>query len=135
MLTENDVVNYVCEYLLNNNYQIEQKLTTSQTGVDIIAQKKNGQKIYVEAKGATSSKKSSSRFGKEFNSSQVKSHVGVALVATFKLKHQYQNAEVVIALPGNETHKNLIFSMKEPLLKSGVSIFFVNESGTVEKYI
>jgi len=135
VLTENDVVKYVCEYLQDNDYRIEQKLTTSQTGVDIIAQNQNGQKIYIEAKGATSSKKSSSRFGKEFNTSQVKSHIGVALVATFKLKQQFQNAEVVIALPGNDTHKNLISSMREPLLKSGVSIFFVHENGTLEKYI
>ena len=135
MLTENEVVKFVCSYLIKNNYEINQQLSTTQTGIDIIATDAKGTKCYVEAKGATSSKPSSLRYGKEFNKSQVKSHIGMALVAAFKVLNEHRGAESVIALPNNLEHKSLVEAMRNPLLKAGVKILLVNKQGVVQRYI
>ena len=135
MLTENDVVEAVCSYLIEKGYEITQKLNTKQTGVDIIASNSFGDKCFVEAKGATSSMRESSRFGSEFTKSQVKVHVGVALVAAFKVLTEYPSSESFVALPNNVNHKSLIENMRQPLKQSGIGVLFVSDCGLVEKYI
>lgn len=135
MLTENDIVEAVCLYLLKSGYEIKQKLTTTQTGIDIIATNSCGTTCFVEAKGATSSKRESSKFGKEFNKSQVKVHVGVALVAAFKVLNEFPNSESLIALPNNINHKSLIDNMRHPIQRSGISVLLIDDNLAVEKYI
>lgn len=135
MLTENDVVEAVCSYLLEAGYEIVQQLTTTQTGIDIVATNSCGVKCYVEAKGATSSKRESSKFGKEFSLSQVKVHIGVALVAAFKVKNEFPNSESLIALPNNSNHKSLINKMRLPITNSEVGVLLVDSNGSVEKYL
>ena len=49
MLTENEIVTILANYLSKNGYVIRQTLTTIQTGIDLIAE--NGKEVlYVEAK-------------------------------------------------------------------------------------
>ena len=65
MLTENDVVEAVALYLSGSGYSIESTCTTGQTGVDIVAiETASGRRLRVEAKGGTSSKDHTERFGK-----------------------------------------------------------------------
>jgi hypothetical protein len=135
MQTENDVIDAVCKYLIENNYSITQQLTTSQTGVDIVAVAENGTKCFVEAKGATSSKPTSNKYGKEFDKSQVKTHVGVALVAAFKIKNEFPNSESIIALPDNQNHVALIQSMKTPIIGSGIQVMFVSNNGAIRQLV
>lgn len=129
------MIEAVCSYLLQMGYEINQKLTTTQTGIDIIATNSCGVKCYVEAKGATSSKRESSKFGKEFNLSQVKVHIGVALVAAFKVANEFPNSESLIALPKNDNHKSLIDKMRCPINNSGVGVLLIDNDGSVEKYV
>ena len=133
MQTENDVINAVCNYLVANNYSITQQLTTVQTGVDIVATSQNGTKCFVEAKSETSSKPSSSKYGKEFDKSQVKTHIGVALVAAFKVKNEFPSSESIIALPDNLNHVALVEAMRTPIISSGIQVFFVSDSGSIRK--
>lgn len=135
MITENDVVEAVSSYLIENGYEIKQKLSTLQTGIDIVATNPDGIDCYIEAKGATSSKSESSRYGKEFNQSQVKTHIGMALVAAFKLINEFPMAEVIIALPDNINHKALIEAMYTPIFKSGVKVLLVSEKCIVKPYV
>lgn len=65
MLTENNIVDILSTYLEKVGYDILQKLWTGQKGVDIIA-RREGQKLFIEAKGETSSKSYTNRFGKLF---------------------------------------------------------------------
>ncbi len=115
MLTENDVVLAVSDFLKNEGYSIEQTLNTSQQGIDIEATNKNGIRCFVEAKGATSSKIGSKRYGKEFNSNQIKTHIGVALLKSFQTLQLHPGSEVVIALPSNSGHRKILDSMVTPI--------------------
>ena len=134
MLTENDVVTAVSNYLLEKGYAIDQSLTTSQQGIDIVASHPTHGRCLVEAKGATSSKKTSSRYGKEFDSNQIKTHVGVAILKSFQTIQIHKDAEVVIALPDNTGHRKIIDSIRHPIKESGITVFFVTEDSKVEIY-
>ena len=61
MLTENDVVDCVVSYLKSKEFTIDSMCNTMQKGIDIVANK-NGKKILVEAKGATTSKEKEKYF-------------------------------------------------------------------------
>jgi Tfp pilus assembly PilM family ATPase len=134
MLTENKIVELVCSQLERDHFSIVQKLDTNQTGIDIIAISPDGKQYEIEAKGATSSKENSFRYGKEFNKSQVKTHIGMALVASFKVKNRNQKNEAIIALPNNDANRNEIKALKIPILNSGIKVWLVDEHG-IEKFI
>ena len=132
MLTENDVVTAVSSYLIEKGYAITQALTTYQHGIDIVATHPTHGRCLVEAKGAKSSKKSSNRYGIEFNSNQIKTHVGVAILKSFQTIQLNKDADVVIALPDNTGHRKIIDSMRHPIKKSGITVFFVNENMNID---
>lgn len=68
VLDENEVVEIMSNYLRKIGYSIEKSVTTRQKCIDIIACKEE-EKLYIEAKGATSSKKESKNYGQLFSSS------------------------------------------------------------------
>jgi predicted CopG family antitoxin len=130
MLFESDVISSVCNYLKKYNFDILQQLDENQKGDDIIAINNKGQKIYIEAKGETSSKESSNRFGKEFNGSQKKVHVSQALYRAIKMKEE-NNSLSGIAFPETKGHLSLIEPIRQTLQKIGIEVFWVKDDGTV----
>ena len=135
MLNENDVVRFVSIFLQDHGYVINQSCSTSQRGIDIEAKHPDKGQCFVEAKGATSSKEGTKRYGKEFNKSQIKTHIGVSLIKSFQTLQQYSSAEVIIALPDNLDHREVIDLMKTPIQRSGIQVYLVNDDGSVEQYI
>jgi hypothetical protein len=112
MLFESNVIDATCIKLESFGYTIEQKLTTSQHGDDIIAARSadRPRKVFVEAKGETSSRQKSERYGTPFDSAQVGVHVAeafykAALVLSRKMD---MDLEIVsaIALPSTKSHRN-----------------------------
>lgn len=133
MLTENNIIELVCRYLEDDGYKINQSLKTTQRGIDIIAFK-DGITWKIEAKGATSSKEKSNRYGKGFDKNQVKTHVSVALYAISKLitlDDDRNNNCYGLALPFDEKHKLIISEIKKVLELIGITIFWVKEDGEV----
>lgn len=105
MLTENHIIDIVTAYYMNLGYLQIQKKYTSDKGIDLILKKENIL-VYVEAKGETSSKESSSNFGNPFSSSQVKTHVAMALYQIFSsINSSPENVMFVLAFPNNQFHK------------------------------
>ena len=135
MLTENDVVEAITVFLKADSYNIDQALSTNEKGIDIEATHPQKGRCFVEAKGATSSKETSKRYGKLFTGSQVKSHIGVALVASFRTLQLYPEALVAMALPNNEGHKSIIEEMITPIMDSGIRGFLVNDDLSIEVFI
>ena len=130
MLTENDIVECLAEFLQSKNYRITQKLTTNQPGIDIIAENKD-EKLYIEAKGETSASKTSKRYGLPFNRNQVKSHISVALLATMKVissKPAGNKTKVGIALPDNEEQRKVIDKILPALEMLDIRIYWVTPS-------
>ncbi|WP_375324048.1 hypothetical protein [Flagellimonas sp. GZD32] len=130
MLTENEIVEKVADFLESRGYLIKQRLTTNQQGIDLIAESQN-EKLYIEAKGETSALKTSSRYGQPFNRSQVKSHIGLALWATMKVissEPAGKKTKAGIALPDNKEHRKVIEIIYPALKKLGIKLFWVTKS-------
>ena len=91
--------------------------------------------LYIEAKGETSSRQDSQRYGKPFDSAQIRIHVAEAFYKAVEvLSRNYDNAEIRagIALPDNYGHRAKVKSI-EPIVKQlGIAIFWVNETRDVE---
>jgi Holliday junction resolvase-like predicted endonuclease len=127
MLTENDVVQAVVGHLESKGYQIVSALTTSQQGIDIVAEHPLTKKrLLVEAKGGTSSKEGTANYGNPFTSNQAKTHVSVAFYYAAMLQQKHEGAEVALAFPLDETHRALVKSISSALKLLGVSVYFVD---------
>ncbi|MFT5970769.1 MAG: hypothetical protein ACI8ZO_001286 [Flavobacteriales bacterium] len=135
MLTENEIVDKVADFLKTKGYRIRQKRTTNQQGVDIIAET-NFETLYIEAKGETSSVETSKRFGLPFNRNQVKTHISVALLATMEVisrQPEGDKRKVGIALPDTVEQRIVINQIIPALNKLDIKIFWVtNNSVKVE---
>lgn len=128
MLTENDIVEKLTNFLETKGYRIIQSLTTNQPGIDIIAETEF-EKLYIEAKGETSASKTSNRFGLAFNRNQIKSHISVALLATMKVISSLpagNKTKVGIALPDTEGQRQVINQIIPALKKLEIRIYWVS---------
>lgn len=129
MLTENDVVDAVSEYLKQRGFQIIQTCSTKQRGVDIVAEyPATKEKLLVEAKGGTSSKAGTANFGKPFTLNQVKTHVSVAFyhAAMLLQKHSNEPVRIALAFPDDELHHRRVKSIASVLGALGIIVFFVD---------
>jgi len=130
MLTENDIVEKVTDFLERKGYRITQSLTTNQQGIDIIAETES-ETLYIEAKGETSSVETSKRFGLPFNRNQIKSHISVALLATMKVISSLPSGnktKVGIALPDTKEQRIVINKIIPALHKLDIRIFWVTKT-------
>jgi hypothetical protein len=137
MLYESDVIDAVCIRLEAHGYRIRQRLETTQHGDDIIAIKQTPMpcELYIEAKGETSSRQNSQRYGQPFDSAQIRIHVAEAFYkAAEVLSRNYGNAGIRagIALPDNNGHRTVVKGI-EPIVKQlGIAVFWVRENKDVE---
>jgi len=135
MLTENHIVSLLTDYLKKKGYKIIQSLQTGDKGIDIIAQN-NTHVLYVEAKGETSSKSYTKRYGKLFSNNQIKSHVSKALLASMVLidsKPLTTKSKVAIAFPDTEGHRNLVDKILISLKSLDIKVFWVSQDNIIEQ--
>ncbi len=131
MLNENDVIASVILHLQDNGWHIENVSSTDQQGFDILA-RKGQSSIAIEAKGETSSKHGTKRYGKPFSSSQRLSHVSRALYkAACVVSNESHRAG--IALPCTAGHKKLIKDIAPALKKLNIVVFLVRHDRTVQE--
>ena len=134
MLFEYQIVRAVADWLQTRGYELHQALAESQKGDDIIATAPEKQyRLFVEAKGESSSKAGTSRFGKPFTTNQVKVHVGVAL---YRAAQMLENScdlpvRVALAFPDNDAHRRVVSRVKRALSILNVEVFWVASDGTV----
>ena len=137
MLLESEVIDAVCRKLQAHGYSIRQKLKTTQRGDDIIAVKDvpTPCELHIEAKGATSSRKNSQRYGIMFDSAQIRIQIAEALYKTAEvLSRNDVNARlrVGIALPDNEGHRIKVKNIEPVVKQLGIAIFWVKENKEIE---
>jgi hypothetical protein len=129
MLTEDEVVDAVCEWLRSDGYEITQQLLATERGFDIVA-RKDGVDLVIEAKGAGSSKAHTARHGREFDSGQVFSHVAKAVLKALRVVSKGE-ARGAVAFPDNAAHRREIDQVKAALADSGVTVLWVDEQRRV----
>ena len=130
MLTEDDVVTAVARYLEANGWRVNQQLTTFDRGVDLAAERA-GQRLHVEAKGATSSKQGTRRFGAPFTRAQVFDHVAKAVHTALAVVSRADGTLAALAVPDDAHHRDFVGRVLPVLARVGVRTFFVSGSGAV----
>lgn len=130
MLTENDVVAAVCVHLEARGWAILSRCDTGQRGIDVVAQR-GDQRLLVEAKGGTSSKANTARFGKAFNTAQTSDHVANAVFTAMELASSEPQAIVAVALPNDSPHLRLVDGIEPMLERLGIGAFWVGEDRDV----
>ena len=136
MLNENDIIAAVCSYLEESGYEVTQRLKTSEKGTDIIC-RRNGtdETIRIEAKGGTSSRPGSARYGKAYTQSQVFDLVAKGFFAACRLLSQSSatSQHVALAVPDESLFRTYLESIKPALVRLGISTLLVAENRSVRR--
>jgi hypothetical protein len=134
-MDENEIINAICEHLTREGYVVHQRLHTTQRGVDIAAaHTESGRKIYIEAKGGTSSREGSNRFGTPYTPSQVFDLSAKGVYAALVLRSKHPNRaqeEVVLAAPDTRLYRKYLTPIVDQLIDAGIEVFLVAEDRTV----
>lgn len=132
MLTENDISEAVANHLVTLGWTIRQRLATTEAGVDIIADRPDVVgRLLIEAKGETSSKGHTRRFGKPFTANQAGKHVAVAIYWALKSRSQYPQDAIGLAFPEDKNHVRYIEPVIATLLVLGIRVFLVGSDKSV----
>lgn len=123
-LTEDEVVEILSKELENNGWTIINQCFGQSKGNDIEATK-NGETLIVEAKGAKSNDYSPTKKRDFFNSGQIKSHFGRALVKIMSDIEKNPNYKYAIAHPDDELIKKTIGKIIPQLEKLNIKHYWV----------
>ncbi|HXU27666.1 MAG TPA: hypothetical protein VN698_10570 [Bacteroidia bacterium] len=137
MLNENDIVKILINYLESKNHKILQSRDTNSKGIDIIAlNSKTKNELHIEVKGETSSKQHTARYGKPFDSKQIRTHISRAVFSAMKvisLKPVGSKTIAAIALPKTKGHVSAFENIKKAVKKLDIKIFWVDEKTVSEE--
>lgn len=123
-LTEDEVVEILSKELENDGWTIINQCFGQSKGNDIEATK-NGETLIVEAKGAKSNDYSPTKKREFFNSGQIKSHFGRALVKIMSDIEKNPKYKYAIAHPDDELIKKTIGKIIPQLEKLNIKHYWV----------
>jgi len=131
MLGEDDVVDAVRAYLTERGWQYvsSAKAVGKQHGEDLVM-KRGSTCLSVEAKGETSSDPDSTRYGEPFDSGQIASHIGRAVVTALGVVSTGER-RAAIALPATTAHKSRVQRIAPALERLAVTVLWVAADRTV----
>ena len=129
---ENTVIHAVCKFLSVGGYKIVQKLGTTEHGVDVIAEHPGTHvRVLVEAKGGTSSRDGSERFGKPYTQTQVFDRVakGIFTCLQMRTENPDKNAvRVILAVPEKPDYfQKYISKVISSLETAGIEVWYAKD--------
>ena len=129
---ENAVVTAICDHLSAEGFEIKQQLSTTERGVDVVAEHPQTKiRAFVEAKGGTSSRKDSERYGKPYTPSQVFDRVAKGIFTCLQLRTENPDKKavrVILAIPEKPAHFKRYIATVSPSLDSvGIEVWFAKE--------
>jgi hypothetical protein len=134
MMDENTVIDVLCAELKAAGFDIQQRLSTVEQGIDLIAAHAgHGLKVLVEAKGGTSSRVGSARHGNRYTPSQVFDRVAKGIFTCLQLRDSHQDTNgvrVVLAVPETALFYKYIHTVKGVLRQAEIDVWFVSDQST-----
>lgn len=130
-LTEDEVVEILSEKLKNDGWEIINQCFGQTRGNDIEATK-DGKTLIVEAKGAKSNDYSPTKKREFFNSGQIKSHFGRALVKIMWDIEKNPNNIYAIAHPDDELIKKTIGKIIPQLEKLNIKHYWIKKDDKIQ---
>jgi len=129
-LTEDGTIKLLIKHFENQGYSVVSYCLGQQRGCDIIVEKGN-RNLYIEVKGAKANKNSPTNRREFFDSGQIKTHFGKAIIKALETKQKHPDSKVAIAHPCDEKIINVIGSIIPELRKLNIIHFWVKENGNV----
>lgn len=131
-LDENAVVTAIGKHLTLSGYEIKQQLSTTEHGIDVIALHPHSNvRVLVEAKGGTSSRIGSERYGKPYTQNQVFDRVAKGVFTCLQLRTENPDknmVRVILAIPEKPSHfKKYVASVAQSLESAGIEVWFAQE--------
>ena len=128
--TEDEIITILIEHLKQNGWTITSSCLGQERGNDIVASKANNTLI-IEAKGAKAGDNAPTKKREHFDSGQIKTHFGKAIVKILDEKHLNPKAKFAIAHP-DDTDISRTIGHLIPFLKSlGINHYWVSADSTV----
>jgi hypothetical protein len=130
--TENEIILHLLEHLKKEGWSIESYCLGQTRGYDVVAVK-DGEILYVEAKGARADDNAPTRKRIFFDSGQIKTHFGKALVKMLEVKHENPKAKYAIAHPDDKDIRKSIGHLVPYLETLNIQHYWISENGKVTK--
>ena len=136
-LNENQVVDAVRKHLEADGYDIISFCHTNDHGIDIVAKKRSQDGgLLIEAKGGTSSKQTTRRYGVDFDNKKVEHSVAAAFYKATALYCQYRPIGHVagMALPDTDQYRACLDAIRPALIEQNIRVFLVSTDHTVSEF-
>jgi Domain of unknown function (DUF3883) len=131
-LTEDETIIILMSFLEENSWHIESHCLGQTKGYDIVAKKAN-KKLFIEVKGARAGDNSPTKRREFFDSGQIKTHFGKAIVKILDDKYLNPKSSFAIAHPDDISIRKAIGNLTPFLKELGIEHFWVAENGLVTK--
>jgi hypothetical protein len=132
----NQVIAELKQHLQAGNYLLISECSTIMQGIDLVM-KKDSQELWIEAKGSTSSRDGSSRYGKPFTDTQCHVHFSRAFFKACEMRDKARQSQktVRIAMAFAHTKHYEKYSARTNVTRKELSIglFWIKDSGIVEE--
>ncbi|WP_375579370.1 hypothetical protein ABWH96_20585 [Marivirga tractuosa] len=129
-ITEDETVTILADHLKKSGWTIDSFCLGQTKGNDIVASKSN-KTLIVEAKGAKAGKNSPTKKREYFDSGQIKTHFGKAIVKILDEKYLNPKSKFAIAHPDDKDIRRTIGHLTPFLKTLGIKHFWVSADGTV----
>ena len=131
-LTEDNTIKILIKFLELDSWTIESYCLGQSRGCDIVAVKES-KKLFVEVKGARAGDNSPTKRREHFDSGQIKTHFGKAIVKILDDKYKNPNTDFAIAHPNDTDIKRAIGNLTPMLKQMNIKHFWVSENGNVSE--
>ncbi len=132
-LTEDETIIFLIKHLEKNGWEIISHCLRQTRGCDIIAAK-DDEKLCVEVKGARAGDRSPTKRREFFDSGQIKTHFGKAIVKILDDKFKDPEAKFAIAHPDDPGIRKAIGNLTPFLKDLNIRHFWVSGKGDVEEH-
>lgn len=129
-LTENQTIEILMNHLENNGWKIESYCLGQTRGHDIVAAK-NGEVMFMEVKGAKADDSSPTKKRSHFDSGQVKTHFGKAIVKMLEERFKNPTVTLAIAHPDDENIRKAIGNLTPQLKELNIHHYWVSGNGDI----
>lgn len=130
-MLENEVIELLCNWLRKNGWTIVSAATDRSRGDDIRAIK-DARLMLVEAKGSRGNPKLPGVRRMEFDTAQIRDHLGKAIVKVIEMRIQEPKARLVIAHPSTDKILRLVVPVAKQLIALNIDFVFVGSDGSMQ---
>lgn len=132
-MNENEVIEAVCAHFTASRHIVTSRCLTTERGIDIVA-KQDGREIFIEAKGGTSAREGSSRYGKASTESQIFDRVAKGFYTAACLRHAKGPEPIVgLAFPDSRFFRKYASKLGSSAKALRISFYWVGDNKDVKE--